>query len=155
MSKSVTMGILIQKYKTKCKFGSNAKFASSILDNISNCHISGLSLNVQCLSVNPSLSNLASLPLDQRQSYFASTDDFDIDNNCDFEHAHDEQIDDACDTTIVSSSSSIQQIINPHLGIKFEINLQQMLSSHFGVLSYNIVSLKRTYNNLIKHIPIK
>ena len=42
-----------------------------------------------------------------------SSEDFDVDNNCDFEHAHDKQIDDACDTTIVSSTSSIQQNINP------------------------------------------
>ena len=83
-----------------------------------------------------------------------SPEDFDVDNNCDFEHAHDEQNDDACDTTIVSSTSSIQQSIYPLSGIKFEIILQQMLSSHYGVLSYKIVSLKRTWNNLIKRIPI-
>ena len=83
-----------------------------------------------------------------------STEDFDVDNNCDFEHVHDEKIDDACDTTIVSSTSLIQHSINSPSGIKFEINLQQMLSSHYGVLSYKIVSLKRTYNNLIKRIPI-
>ena len=92
--------------KQKCTFGSNAKFASSILDNINKRHHSGLSLNIHCLYVNPSLSLLASLPLDQHQPYFASTKDFDVDNNCDFEHVH-EQIDDECETTIVSSSFSI------------------------------------------------
>ena len=52
--------------KRKCTFGSNSKFASSILDNINKHHHYGLSLNVHCLSINPSLSQLASLPLNQR-----------------------------------------------------------------------------------------
>ena len=83
-----------------------------------------------------------------------STEDFDVDNNCEFEHVHDEKIDDACETTIVSTTSLIQLSINPPSAIKFEINPQQMLSLHCGVLSYKIVSSKRTYNNLIKLIPI-
>ena len=62
-----------------------------------------------------------------------STEDFDVDNNCDFEHAHDEQINDACETTIVSSSSSIQQNINPPSSIKFGIYLHEIFSSHCGV----------------------
>ena len=52
--------------KRKCTFGSNSKFASSILDNINKRHHSGSSQNVHCLSVNPSLSQLASLPSNQR-----------------------------------------------------------------------------------------
>jgi len=56
-----------------------------------------------------------------------------IDNNCDFEPANNEQIDNACETTIVASSSSIQQSINPPSGIKFGIHLHEILSSHRGV----------------------
>ena len=48
-----------------------------------------------------------------------STEDFDVENNCNFEHVHDEKIDDACDTTIVSSTSLIQQRINPPSAINF------------------------------------
>ena len=92
-----------------------------------------MSQNVKCLSINLSLSHIASLPSDQRQPYFESTEDFDVDSNCDFEHAHDEQINYACDTTIVSSSSSIQQNIHPPSGIKFGIHLHEILSSHCGV----------------------
>ena len=62
-----------------------------------------------------------------------STEDFDVDSNCDFEHVHDEKNDDACDTTIVSSTSFIQQSINPPSGIKFGFHLQQILSSHHCV----------------------
>ncbi len=68
-------------------------------------HHSGLSRNVHCLSVNPSLSILSSLPSDQHQLHFAFTEDLEVDNNCDFEPANDEQIDNACETTIVTSSS--------------------------------------------------
>ena len=133
MPKSVTMGITSKSTIQKCTFGSNAKFASSIFDNINERHHSGLSRNAQCLSINPSLSHLASLPLDQRQSFIASTKDFDVDNNCDFKLSHDEQINDTCSTTIVSSCSSIQQNINPTSGIKFGIHLHEILSSHCGV----------------------
>ncbi len=62
-------------------------------------HHSGLSCNVHCLSVNPSLSQLSSLPSDQRQLHFASTEDLEVDNNCDFEPANDEQIDNAREIT--------------------------------------------------------
>jgi hypothetical protein len=60
---------------TKCQstFGSDTKFASSILDNMNKRHHSGLSRNVHCLSVNPSLAQLSSLPSDQHQLYCAST----------------------------------------------------------------------------------
>jgi hypothetical protein len=116
-----------------CQVASNnAKFASSILEKISKCHHSQLSRNVQCLSINPSLSHLASLSSDQCQSYFVLTKDLDVDNNCDFQHAHDEQ-NNACETTIVTSSPSIQQSINPPSGIKFGIHLHEILSSHCGV----------------------
>ncbi len=96
-------------------------------------HHSGLSCNVHCLSVNPSLSQLSSLPSDQRQLYFSSTEDLEVDNNCDFEPANDEQIDNAHETTTVTSTSSIQRSINPPCGIKFGIHLHEILSSHCGV----------------------
>jgi hypothetical protein len=89
--------------------------------------------NFHCLSVNPSLSQLSSLPSNQHQPYFASTKDLEVDNNYDFEPANDEQIDNACETTIVSSSSSIQRSINPPSGITFGIHLHEILSSHHGV----------------------
>jgi len=74
--------------KRKSSFGSNTKFASSILDSMNKRHHSGLSLNVHCLSTNPTLSQLSSLPSDQCQLHFASTENLEIDNNCDFEPAN-------------------------------------------------------------------
>ncbi len=112
-------GFTSKRTKRKSTFGSYYKFASSILDNINKCHHSGLSRNVHCFYVNPSLSQLSSLPSDQHQLYFASTEDLEIDNNCDFEPANDEQIENARETTTVTSTSSIQWSINPPSGIKF------------------------------------
>jgi hypothetical protein len=96
-------------------------------------HHSGLSHNVHCLSVNPSLSQLSSLPSNQHQLHFASTEDLEIDNNYDFEPANDDQIDTARETTTVTSTSSIQRSINPPSGIKFGIHLHEIFSSHRGV----------------------
>ncbi len=96
-------------------------------------HHSGLSRNVHCLSTNPTLSQLSSLPSDQFQLHFASTEDLEIDNNCDFEPANDEKIDTARETTTVTSTSSIQRSINPPSCIKFGIHLHEILSSHRGV----------------------
>ncbi len=96
-------------------------------------HHSGLSCNVHCLSVNPSLSQLSSLPSDQHQLHFASTEGLEVDNNCDFEPANDEQIENTRETTTVTSTSSIQLSINPPSGIKFGIHLHEILSSHRGV----------------------
>jgi hypothetical protein len=126
-------GFTSKSTKRKSTFGSYSKFASSILDNMNKRHHSGLSRNVHCLSVNPSLSQLSSLPSDQRQSYFASTEDLEVDHNCEFEPANDEQIDNARETTTVTSTSSIQRSINPPSGIKFGIHLHEILSSHRGV----------------------
>ena len=86
-------------------------------------HHSGLSRSVHCLSVNPSLSQLSSLPSDQHQLHFASTEDLEVDNNCDFLPANDVQIDNAHETTTATSTSSIQRSINPPSGIKFGIHL--------------------------------
>ena len=119
--------------KRKSTFGSNSKFASSILDNMNKRHHSGLSRNVHCLSVNPSLSQLSSLPFDQHELHLASTENLEIDNNCNFEPANDEQISTARETTTVTSTSSIQRSINPPSGIKFGIHLHEILSSHRGV----------------------
>ncbi len=81
-----------------------------------------------------SLSQLSSLPSDQRQSYFASTEDLEVDIlNCDFEPANDDRIDTSRETTTEISTSSIQQSINPPSGIKFGIHLHEILSSHHGV----------------------
>ncbi len=90
MSKSVTMGFTSKSTKRKSTFGSNTKFSSSILDNMNKRHHSGLSCNVHCLSVNPSLSQLSSSPSDQHQIHFESTEHLEVDNNCDFEPANDE-----------------------------------------------------------------
>ena len=92
--------------KRKSSFGSNTKFASSILDSMNKRHHSGLSRNVHCLSTNPTLSQLSSLPSDQHQPYFASTEDLEVDINCDFEPANNEQIDNACETTTVTTTKT-------------------------------------------------
>ena len=167
-------GFTSKSTKHKSTFGSNAKVSSSILDKIKKHHHSGLSRNVHCLSINPSLLHLSSLPSDQRQSYFASTKDLEVDNNCDFEPANNEQLDNAYETTIVTSSSSIQRSINPPSGIKFGIHLHEIFSSHRGVdlslydeiidtikfhstvqkLISQLQSSKRIHNNFIKPIPI-
>jgi hypothetical protein len=126
-------GLTSKSTKRKSKFEINTKFISSILDNINKRHHYGLSRNVHCLSVDLSLSQLSSLPSDQHQLRFASTEDLEIDNNCDFEPANDEQIDTARETTTVTSTSSIQRSINPPSGIKFGIHLHEILSSHCGV----------------------
>ncbi len=126
-------GFTSKSAKRKSTFGSYSKFASSPLDNMNKRHHSGLSGNVHCLSVNPSLAQLSSLPSDQRQPYCASTRDLEVDINCDFEPANTEQIDCACETTTVTSTSSIQWCINPPSGIKFGIHLHEILSSHRGV----------------------
>jgi len=126
-------GLTSKGTKRQSTFGSNTKFASSILDNMNKRHHFVLSRNVNCLSVNPSLSQLSSLPSDQHQLHFASIKDLEVDNNCDFEPANDEQIDNARETTTVTSTSSIQRSINPPSGIKFGIHLHEILSSHRGV----------------------
>jgi len=126
-------GLTSKGTKRQSTLGSTAKFASSILENINKRHHSGMSRNVHCLSVNPSLSQLSSLPSDQRQPYFASTKDLEVDINCDFEPANNEQIDNACETTTVTSTSLIQRSINPSSGIKFGIHLHEIFSSHCGV----------------------
>ncbi len=112
-------GFTSKSTKRKSTFGSYSKFASSILDNMKKRHRFGLSCNVHCLSTNPTLSQLSSLPSNQCQLHFASTEDLEVDINCNFELANDEQISTARETTTVTSTSSIQRSINPPSGIKF------------------------------------